>query len=65
MDEVRKTNPAKFLEVYLKLLEYSMPKLRSVDTNIGINEESVGGITIQVVKQNDAKRINNTSEQDI
>ena len=65
MDEVRTTNPAKFLEVYLKLLEYSMPKLRSVDTNIGINEESVGGITIQVVKQNDAKRINNTSEQDI
>jgi len=62
MDEVRTTNPAKFLELYLKLLEYSMPKLRSVDTNIGISEESVGGIKIEVVKKQDESRHNNPSE---
>jgi hypothetical protein len=61
MDEVRTTNPAKFLEVYLKLLEYSMPKLRSVDTNIGINEESVGGIKIEVINKNNESRTNNSS----
>jgi hypothetical protein len=61
MDEVRTTNPAKFLELYLKLLEYSMPKLRSVDTNIGISEESVGGIKIEVINKNNESRTNNSS----
>lgn len=51
LNEVREENPAKFLELYLRLLEYSLPKLRSVDTNIGVNEESVSGITIQVVNK--------------
>lgn len=60
MDEVRTTNPAKYMEIYLKLLEYSMPKLRSIDTNIGVNEDSVSGITIQVVKQ--ANGDNNSSK---
>ena len=61
MDEVRITNPAKYLELYLKLLEYSMPKLRSVDSNIGINEESIGGIKIEVVNKNNESRISNSS----
>ena len=62
MDEVRTTNPAKFLELYLKLLEYSMPKLRSVDTNIGVNEDSIGNIKIEVVNKANAKGTDNTSE---
>ena len=62
MDEVRTTNPAKFLELYLKLLEYSMPKLRSVDTNIGVNEDSIGNIKIEVVNKANESRTNNTSE---
>ena len=62
MDEVRTTNPAKYMEIYLRLLEYSMPKLRSVDTNIGINEDSIGGLKIEVVNKANAKGDNNTSK---
>lgn len=58
--EIREDNPAKFLEMYLRLLEYTLPKLRSVDTNIGVNDDSVSGITIQVVKQ--ANGDNNSSK---
>jgi len=51
LNEVLEENPSKYLELYLKLLEYTMPKLRSVDTNLGVNEDSIGGIKIEVVNK--------------
>ena len=62
LNEVLEDNPSKYLELYLKLLEYTMPKLRSVDTNIGVNEDSIGNIKIEVVNKANAKGTDNTSE---
>ncbi len=62
LNEVLEENPSKYLELYLKLLEYTMPKLRSVDTNIGVNEDSIGNIKIEVVNKANESRTNNTGE---
>ena len=34
IDKIRKDNPVKAAEIYLKLLEYVVPKLKSVDMKI-------------------------------
>ena len=47
-DEIRTTNPAKFVELYLRLLEYTMPKLRSIDTNIDVGNNLISKITVEV-----------------
>jgi hypothetical protein len=49
MAELREENRNKYAEYYLKLLEYSMPKMRSVDTNISVDPESLGSIKIEVI----------------
>ena len=58
--EIREDNPVKFLEMYLRLLEYSLPKLRSVDTNLGISEDGISGIKIEVVTKSNGS--NDTSK---
>lgn len=58
LNEVLEENPSKYLELYLKLLEYTMPKLRSVDTNLGISDEAIGGIKIEVINKNNESRNN-------
>jgi hypothetical protein len=55
--EIRENNPAKFIELYLRLLEYTMPKLRSIDTNIELGDSTIGKITVEV----NAKRTEDTS----
>ena len=49
MGELRETNPVKFTENYMKLMEYSIPKLRSVDSTVTVDPESLGAIKIEVV----------------
>ena len=39
--EIRENNPVKFIEMYLRLLEYTMPKLRSIENNIELNHNSL------------------------
>ena len=34
IDKIRKENPIKAAEIYLKLLEYVVPKLKSVDMKV-------------------------------
>jgi hypothetical protein len=46
--EIRQTNPAKFIELYLRLLEYSMPKLRSVDATLDLGDSTISKVTIEV-----------------
>ena len=58
-DEIRTTNPAKFVELYLRLLEYTMPKLRSIDTNIDVGNNLISKITVEVNTKN-----NNEGTQD-
>ena len=60
-DEIRRDNPAKFVELYLRLLEYTMPKLRSIDNNIDLSDSLIQKITVEV----NAKRPQNTSDDSI
>jgi hypothetical protein len=60
-DEIRTSNPAKFVELYLRLLEYTMPKLRSIDTNIEMGDSLIQKITVEV----NAKRAEHTSNNSI
>jgi len=57
--EIREENPVKFIEMYLRLLEYTMPKLRSIDTNIELGENAIHKVTINV------QGANNTSNNSI
>jgi hypothetical protein len=50
LDELREENPAKYLEIYLRLLEYSIPKLRSIDTNVELGSETISKIVVEVKK---------------
>jgi hypothetical protein len=46
--EIREDNPVKFIEMYLRLLEYTMPKLRSIDTNVELGDNTIHKITVEV-----------------
>ena len=48
LGDVLEENPAKYLELYLKLLEYTMPKLRSIDTNVELGESTLHKITVEI-----------------
>lgn len=60
--EVLEQNPAKYLELYLRLLEYTMPKLRSIDTNIELGETTIQKITVEVAN---GTRTKDTSDDSI
>jgi hypothetical protein len=47
MEELRKTNPKAYVDNYIKLMEYSLPKMRSVDNTIKV-DEGVSGIKIEI-----------------
>ena len=47
--EMRESNPVKYTENVLKLMEYVIPKLRASDTNLSIDSESLGSIKIEVI----------------
>jgi hypothetical protein len=51
IDKIRKENPIKAAEIYLKLLEYVVPKLKSVDMKVDAEVNAkVEGIKIQVIE---------------
>ena len=47
-ESIREDNPSKYIELYLRLLEYTTPKLRSIDTKMELGETSIEKITIEV-----------------
>ena len=51
MNKIREDNPTKYLEFYIKLLEYSLPKLRSVDTNLSLDENTIQSVRIEIVNK--------------
>jgi len=59
--EIREDNPVKFIEMYLRLLEYTMPKLRSIDTNIELGDNTIHKVTINL----NGKGTDNTSNNSI
>jgi hypothetical protein len=49
IDKIRETNPVKAAEIYIKLLEYVMPKLKAVDMKVDADvKQKVEKITIVV-----------------
>ena len=61
LNDMRETNPVKFAENYMKLIEYTVPKLRSIDSNVSLDTESLGSIKIEVVTKEKNEGTNNTS----
>ena len=52
IDEIRKENPIKAAEIYLKILEYVVPKLRSVDMKVDAEVNAkVEQIKIEVIQK--------------
>ena len=60
--DMRETNPVKFAENYMKLMEYTIPKLRSVDSNVSLDTESLGSIRIEVITKEKNEGTKNTSD---
>lgn len=48
---VEAQDPGKFVELYLKLLQYTLPKLENVQQTIDYSDETISKISIEVVKQ--------------
>jgi hypothetical protein len=61
LTEIKTDNPAKFIELYLRLLEYTTPKLRSIETNLELGDSLIQKITVEV----NAKRPQHTSDDSI
>jgi len=49
MSELRESNPKAYLDTYVKLIEYGLPKLRSVDTTLDLKDK-VESIKIEIKK---------------
>ena len=63
--EIREDNPVKFIEMYLRLLEYTMPKLRSIDTNIELGENTIHKVTINVNAKGTTDTSNNSISEEL
>jgi hypothetical protein len=60
IDKIRKDNPVKAAEIYLKLLEYVIPKLKSVDMRVDAEVTAkIEKLQIEVVKKDGTENKNN------
>jgi hypothetical protein len=50
--EVREQNPARYLDLYIKLLEFSTPKLMSIKSNVELGDNTIQAIQV-VMKSKD------------
>ena len=51
LEEIKKRNPERAMELALRLLEYTMPKLKSVDINGSLQvEQRIQQITVNINK---------------
>ena len=62
LGQLRETNPVKYAENMLKLMEYTVPKMRSVDSNVSFDTESLGSIKIDVVTRENNEGTKDTSQ---
>jgi len=53
LEEVREESPAKYVELYLKMLEYTMPKLRAIDTKLDVADNAIEKIVVELKKKQD------------
>jgi hypothetical protein len=60
IDKIRKDNPVKAAEIYIKLLEYVLPKLKSVDMKVeGEINNKIEKIVIEVKESKHANNKDN------
>ena len=60
IDKIRETNPVKAAEIYIKLLEYVLPKLKSVDMKMEAEvNNKIEKITVEIKERNNGNNKNN------
>jgi hypothetical protein len=50
LESIEAENPAKFVELYLKLLSYTLPQLQAIKQEIEVGDDILNRINIHVVK---------------
>ena len=62
LDEIRKEDPAKALAISIKLMEYTIPKLKAMDVKLEADvKQQIEKITVEI-KQKDDKEENKQSK---
>ena len=63
IDKIREANPIKAAEIYIKLLEYVMPKLKAVDMKVDADvKQKVEKITVEIKQSNNGRNKENNEE---
>jgi hypothetical protein len=50
LEAVEAENPAKFIELYLRLLSYTLPQLQSIAQTVEVGDDTLNRINIQIIK---------------
>lgn len=48
LSQLVETNPNKFAEIYLRMMEYAVPKQRAIESTIDVSEGTIEKITVEV-----------------
>jgi hypothetical protein len=65
IEQIRKTNPVKAAELYIKILEYVVPKLKAVDMKVeGDIKQRIEKITIEIKQAKDGENNKQTSTKE-
>lgn len=60
IDKIRETNPVKAAELYIKILEYVVPRLKAVDMKLeGEIKNKIEKITVEIKQSNNGKKEEN------
>lgn len=59
LDEIRKEDPAKALAISIKLMEYTIPKLKAMDVKLEADvKQQIEKITVEIKSNKDDKKEN-------
>jgi hypothetical protein len=63
LDEIRKEDPAKALAISIKLMEYTIPKLKAMDVKLEADvKQQIEKVTVEIKSNKDDKKENKESE---
>ena len=48
LEHVRADNPIKFVELYLKLLSYTLPQLQAIQQTLEVGDNTLSKITVEI-----------------
>lgn len=63
LGQLRETNPVKYADTVLRLMEYSIPKQRAVESTVDFGSEAVSKITVELKQKNGDNNTGNTGVQ--